>query len=244
MSRLRESEYIADMTTKLINRVWRWDWRESLNAIPPFYLVGDKQDYGRPIYAVPTDFSGLRKANLVRVVDSANSTQRLAPQSVPMRCVARQNPQRIYGIPNILSFEPSEAVFRVFPILSPTINTNEYFVEGVYKKLPQSNLYDTSTVIGAPILASEITGANYSNTLLPLDDRWYDLLSDVAVQIARKQEVNATDALKIDSYIDSLLAGAAREEGVEIGGALVHPSEALSESGSGWVGGPLGYLGY
>ncbi len=230
MSRLREPEYVAEMSTRLINRVWKYDWRETLNSIPPFYLLGDKQDYGKPIYAVPTDFLGLRKGTLTRLSDTTSDTTSPAPFVFPpMRVVARQPASRQYGIPNTLSFEPSIGAFRVFPILAPSAPTNEYFVSGVYKKLPQSNLYDSTTIVGAPILASEITGANYTNTLLPLDDRHYDLMCEVALNLARKMDAAPPDAYKIDSYIDGLLNDAAREEGVEIGASPVAPQEALMD---------------
>ena len=234
IGRLTDAEYTADLTTKLIDRVWKYDWRETLGDLPPFYVLPLKQDYGKPIYAVPTDFAGLRKATLVRVSDSQSSgsatSTTITPQYKPLIIMGRLTPTFTSGIPESIGFDPATHSFRIFPLLSQGPSTNEWIVEGVYKKLPQTNLYDTTNGVGAPRLASEITGANFMSCLLPLDDRYYNMMSELALALARKQEAPVKDAYQLDQYAEALIADAARDEQVDVGSAYVSPRESLIEN--------------
>jgi hypothetical protein len=222
---MAEEVYAAEYCQALIDRIWTFaDWRESLTALPPFYLVGDKADYGPPIYAVPQDFMGLRSATLRIVYDGDNVTS----STKPLTCKSRQSTGHMrYGEPEVLSFEPSVQSFRVFPILGIGTTPTQYIVEGVYKTLPKTNLLDTSVGVGIPILASQITRENYTKCLLPLDDRHYATMQRVLKAIV-KAPANLSEEIGTSQYIDSLLYSVATQEGVEIGSGSIAPEEPLS----------------
>lgn len=221
--RMKEENFAADYCAQLINKIWEFaDWRESLAELPPFYLVGDVQSYGPPIYAIPTDFQGLRQASLVQLTDGANIVLNKTPLATKTR---QQGPIR-YGIPEVLSYEPSLSMFKVFPILPVNTNTNQFMVEGVYKTLPKTNLVDLYTGVGTPLLASQLTRENYTKALLPLDDRHYNTMEAIMSTIA-KQPANMNERLANEQYIRMLLEDAAVKEGFEIGGAIFSPDEPL-----------------
>jgi hypothetical protein len=233
ISRLNDAEYTADLTTKLINRIWKYDWRETLGDLPPFYLLPQKQDYGKPIYAVPSDFAAIRKATLVRVSDgqtaNSSSSQTVTPVYKPLKIQGRLTPTQATGVIDTIGYDPATKSFRIFGILSQGATLNEWIVEGVYKRLPQTNLYDADTIVGAPRLASEITGSNFMSCLLPIADRWYDMMSEVACALAKKQEAPTKEAYAMDQYVDGLIHAAAMEENVDVGTSYVSPDEPLTE---------------
>jgi len=223
--RMKEEIFAADYCGQLINKIWDFaDWRESLAELPPFYVVGDRQDYGAPIYAIPSDFQGLRMATLVQLVDGDNS---VVFNKTPMATKTRQQGAIRYGTPDVLSYEPSSSTFKVFPILPANVPTNQFMVEGVYKTLPRTNLLDTYKGVGIPLLASQINRENYTKALLPLDDRHYNTMEAVMSTIARSP-ANANERLANDQYIHMLLEEAAIKEGFEIGSGTFSPDEPLS----------------
>lgn len=227
--RLQNTEFAAEIVATTINKVWLFqDFRETLAKLPPFYLVGGMQDYGKPIYTIPVDFLALRQASLKSLSDGNNSIG--ATSTSELKVVTRQAPIVRYGTPDVISFEPSEKVFRIFPILGPQTASNLWIVEGVYKKLPQSNLFDGSTVYGTPILSSDITSDNFNRVLLPIDDRHYDVLKDVAGLLARKASAGlTTEQMQIEQYIDAKLVRIANEEGLDIGSHPISPESGLQD---------------
>src|SRR5574341_1952942 len=51
--------------------IWNgYDFRETLGELPAFYLIPNEQDHGPPFSVVPSDFIGLRKADLVRLTSA------------------------------------------------------------------------------------------------------------------------------------------------------------------------------
>src|SRR5215471_8114262 len=59
----QQAAYLANIAQNII---WnKYDWRESIAPLPPFYLTPQEQDYGAPATIIPGDFKGLREAYLV-----------------------------------------------------------------------------------------------------------------------------------------------------------------------------------
>ncbi len=225
--RVQDVNFASELVADIITTVWNaQDFRETLAQLPPFYLVGDMQDYGAPVFTVPTDFQALRAASLVKLTYSDNEVVR---NVYPLLVKTRQAPLKRYGQrPELVSFEPQENCFRIFPVLGSSTPTNEWLVEGVYKKLPQSNLYDTTNIIGIPVLTSDITPANYPQLLLPLDDRHYATMKDVAVMIAKKLAGGLNqDSMATEQYINNKLRQIAISEGLDLGTSNITPFEPL-----------------
>ena len=44
----------ADICNLAYNKIWhKYDWRESLKTLPPFYLIPGEQEIGPPFVSVP-----------------------------------------------------------------------------------------------------------------------------------------------------------------------------------------------
>jgi hypothetical protein len=135
-----------------LNKVWkRYDWPESLAALPPFSLTPGEQDHGSPQASVPSDFYGLREANLVEL-------NGLPAVRTPLH-VHRNIPLTDFtGMPREISWEPSVAAFRLHPRVPLNIGTPLYMVDGKYKIRP-----------------TKLTSSVIHSTLLPFDDLYIDM---------------------------------------------------------------------
>ena len=68
LNRKLEDNYGAYIANVAQAKIWnKYDWRESLSPLPPFYLIPAEQEYGAPATIIPTDFHGLREAYLARL---------------------------------------------------------------------------------------------------------------------------------------------------------------------------------
>lgn len=112
------------------NEMWdEYDWRESIATLPPFFLIPNRQDFGPPFSAVPSDFKGLRQ---VRVAYIAGDPPHYWELSVEKHLGLTHNQQ----IPHAISYQPDERAFRLFPRVPDSIAAPHYMVEGTYKKNP------------------------------------------------------------------------------------------------------------
>ena len=108
--------YIANMAQ---NKIWnKYDWRETLAPLPPFYLIGQEQEFGPPAVIVPSDFLGLREAYLVST--SANPSRR---RELKVRRDLRLT--GIEGLPEEISYEPTTKRFRTFPRVPAGISATD-----------------------------------------------------------------------------------------------------------------------
>jgi len=237
--RLDSADFAAELVADIVTKVWNaQDFRETLGQLPPFFLVGDVQDYGPPVFIVPADFQSLKQAVLKHISWSTTEAQ---VETYPLKVKTRQDATKGYSQrPEIVSYEPSENCFRIYPLLPRDSAVNEWLVEGVYKKIPQTNIYDTTNIIGIPVLTSDITPSNYHQLLLPLDDRYYSIMKDIAVMLAKKMAGGINDdTMKVEAYIDGKLRKIAVEEGLDLGSANVTPAEALMDDPTGqWISFP------
>jgi hypothetical protein len=112
------------------NEIWNmFDWRESLETLPPFYLIPNEQDHGQPFTIVPSDFKGLRKAYLTRLTSSPPFTQEIA-------VIKDARITQTRYLPSAISYEPDVGAFRLYPRVPDNIGAPEDMIEGTYKKQP------------------------------------------------------------------------------------------------------------
>ncbi len=207
------------------NLIWNaFDWRETLEVLPPFWLSPWVQDYGAPLVIVPTDFLGLREAQLTDL-------SVVPPAHYPMTPVKFLEPTHMKTLPNMISFEPSVNSFRVFPRVPSGLGAARWKIDGVYKKRP-----------------TLVTAQNYTATLLPFDDLyfqvWLEVLRWAAFSAMGEQRAGAAMQLPNGSIqysgqlatAMSFIHAMAANEGFNLGNSTVAPSESLSVGGNGWWG--------
>ena len=207
------------------NLIWNaFDWRETLEILPPFWLTSWTQDYGAPLVIVPSDFLGLRTAQLT---DLSN----VPPAHYPLRVAKFLEPTHQMQLPRDISYEPSVESFRVFPRVPSGLGAARFKIDGTYKKRP-----------------TLVTASNYTSTNLPFDDLyfqvWLEVLRWAAFSAAGDQRAgqaikNSQGGIQYTgqlatamSYIHSM----ANNEGFNLGDTSVHPSESLSIGGNLWQG--------
>ncbi len=182
--------------------VWnRFDWRETITELPPFWLVPDTQDYGAPAVIVPTDFQGIRKAFLQDIESYPERTYNLAP-------VRELDPTLVRSFPDAISFDKASNSFRLSRRAPASLTAPRYLVNGTYKILP-----------------TKMTKLNYQTTLLFTDDQYFDQWMAVMKYIAAPTG-NAKMAAKQEA--DMLLHDMAVNEGLNLGDTPIAPAEALA----------------
>src|SRR5437899_460157 len=109
ISKVAEDDFAAAYCNIALNMVWkRYDWRESLQNLPPFYLVPNTQDHGAPAVIIPSDFMGLRQAYLSRIDINPATRQELT-------IVKNLRVTYLVGFPRSIDFESAAKAFRIFP---------------------------------------------------------------------------------------------------------------------------------
>jgi hypothetical protein len=208
--------YIANMT---LNWVWdKYDWRESMATLPPFYLVPNEQDYGAPTVAIPSNFYGLRWCNLVR-------SDNIPPYRQPLELIKDLQTTHIRYLPHAICYVPEKQAFRLFPRIPDNIGSPTYFIEGVYKIRPG--------IIQANALAT---------TPLPFDDIYFQMWVETCKWVIFQSEndpragaitdsngqINATGQAAI---MMQMVDWVASREGLEMGNPTISPAEPLVSQG-------------
>ena len=134
-----EDQYAAAACNLATSKVWdAFDWPESLAALPPFYLIPGQQDHGPPQPVVPTDFGGLRRAQI----------QRYNGEVVrDLKVVRQTNEVFEQGVPVTISYEDVKRAFRLYPRVPLGWGAPGYFVTGTYKTLPTQLTPETLTTV-------------------------------------------------------------------------------------------------
>ncbi len=205
----------------------RYDWRESLVTLPPFFLVPNSQDHGAPFVAVPSDFLGLRQAYLVQLNSSP-------VYKMPLGILKDLAETPIPGIPQDIGYQVDTQSFRVFPRVPANIGAPNFCIQGVYKKRP-----------------TKLTATTISSTLIPFDDMYLSCFVDVwkwaAWQLSgdpraggvQKQKDGSTMYTGQYAVAMEAIDAMAANEGVELGDVSIAPQEQLaptSRNGAGWYG--------
>lgn len=226
VARNYEDSFAAAASNVAINKIWmRYDWRNTIGELAPFYLIPNEQDYGPPQYAIPTDFHGLRQCYAVLTND-------VQPVRSPLTVVKELELTRVRGIPQSICFHPSVEKFRIHPQPAENMGTPDWVIEGTYKKKP-----------------IKITPATLMNTLIPWDDVYFDVFCcalkwamwDIQgdqragqVQLTKGGAVNYTGQMAI---LHDKLNGMAADENLNLGHSVISPSQPL-------VGSPLSITYY
>lgn len=208
------------------NLIWNaFDWRETIEILPPFWLSPGTQDYGAPLVIVPADFLGLRAVYLTDLSS-------IPPAKYSRRSLRFLEPTSAQGLPDAMSYEPSTNCFRVFPRTSDGLSAARWKVDGTYKKRP-----------------TLVTATNYIATVLPFDDLYFQVwletlrwagFSAVGDQRAGQAIQRPNGSVQYFGQLGTAMAfihGMAANEGFNLGDSTVAPSEALSAGGGSWSNG-------
>lgn len=207
-----QAPYLANIAQ---NVIWnKYDWRETLAALPPFYLTPGEQEFGAPAVIVPSDFLGLREAYLV-------TTGAVPTQKVELRVRRDIRETGATSLPSEIGYVPSTRKFRVFPRIPTGIGSTDWMIDGTYKMRPP-----------------KVTVGNLQTTLIPWDDlyfqvyvaalKWaaFDAAGDPrsgAVQIQNDRPVYTGQLGTMHDAIDVM----ASDEGLNLGDTNLAPTEPL-----------------
>jgi hypothetical protein len=203
---------IANMATDMI---WhRYDWKQSIKTLPPFYLVPNEQDHYYPAAVVPSDFYGLRKANLCR-------TQSEPPAHYPLSIIRDLELTHQRALPSSICFDRAQSAFRVFPRVPNNIGAPDYVIEGEYK-----------------CFAPKVSAAGLMATIIPFDDTYIRVMLEslkwAALNLAgdpRAGEVGyEMGSTKFTGQMGKMMAAIddmAGKEGLELGDQVIRPAEPL-----------------
>lgn len=214
--RSTEDDKAAHIANLALNKIWkRYDWPESVAALPPFSLTPGEQDHGAPAVAVPDDFSGLRTATFIQLGG-------IPAMRTPLKRIVRSlKLTNICGIPEAISYEGWVDGFRLFPRVPQGIASPTWMIDGVYKKNP-----------------TKVTSDAIHSTLLPFDDRyleaWIEVMRWAAWSLqgnpqagevvnANKQSSFTGQLAKAMSAIDMMAA----DMGLNMGDSVVEPDVDL-----------------
>lgn len=208
-------DHAADICNLAYNQIWhKYDWRESLKTLPPFYLIPGEQDVGAPFASVPTDFAGLRKADFVYVASDP-------PTRKPLKVIKDLNITHVQYFPHAIDYNMDTQAFRVFPRCQINIGAPYCQIEGTYKTV-----------------ATKITPATLTNTLPTKDDliqMWIEGIRWAAFNFAGDQKTGQ----QLQIFMLSM-EECAKNEGLELGDVNLSPSEPLActynNSGMNWYG--------
>lgn len=197
------------------NFLWnKYDWRETIDELPPFFLIPDEQDHGAPQVTIPSNFMGLRTATLMR-------TATAPPTRTPLRVMKNLDTTHVRGWSSAITYRPEAAAFRIFPRVPINWGAPEWMIGGTYKIRP-----------------TKLVPTNLITTTLPFDDIylgvWLEVLKWAAFSIAGDPRAGDVTRQNGQTIYTGQLAKAhaaademASTEGLELGDPIVSPSEPL-----------------
>ena len=204
----------ANICNLAYNRIWqRYDWRESLATLPPFYLIPNQQDIGSPFYTIPTDFAGLRKADLVYIASDP-------PVHKPLTIIKDLNITHGRWSPHSIGYNPDTQSFRIFTRATGNMGVPLWQIEGTYKTK-----------------ATKITPNTLTTTIPTKDDllemwiegtKWaaFHFMGDPKAGQVQKQNGQTTFTGQLANFMASM-DSMATNEGLELGDNYIHPSEPM-----------------
>jgi len=204
----------ADICNLAQNHIWhKYDWRESLKTLPPFYLIPNEQDVGPPFYTVPDDFAGLRKVDIVYM-------QSDPPTRRPLTVIKDLNVTHIRWFPHAINYNPDTKSFRVFTRMNENVGAPLWQIEGTYK---------TKTTRITP---STLT--TFIPTKDDLIEMWVEGIKWAAMNYAGDPKAGVIQSqggqMIYQGQIATFMAAMeqmAQNEGLELGDPYIHPSEPL-----------------
>jgi len=215
ISRTTEEDFAALICNMTIQEIWkRFDWRESIEILPSFWLAPRTQDYGAPMNIVPADFEGLR---IVELVQFTGFPARIIPLDVTKN-LDRTN---VMGFTVAMSYNHENSSFRVWPNVPENWGCPDYMVTGTYKKLPPT-----------------VLSSNFQGTTLPFDDKYFYPLVETALWKGYK--LNGSP-MEEKAQLSSLAAidEMARDQGLNDGDGQITPSSSLALTSNNFYPGSL-----
>lgn len=192
---------ICNLATDVI---WRaYDWRESLDDLPPFWLIPDVQDYGLPFYHIPDDFIGLRQVEKVYISGSPPWVQEL-------RVIKDLRKTNVRYTPHAIGYDPASNTLRIFTTNPSNVGAPQWLIQGTYKNRP-----------------SLVTPSNIATTLLPFDDQYFDVWLDALkwASFSLSGDQREMSQFNLMGYkVDEM----AENEGLELGDPVIAPAEPLA----------------
>lgn len=204
ISRTTEDEYAALLCNMTIAEIWkRYDWREAIEVLPPFWLAPRTQDYGAPMSIVPTDFEGFRTAQLIQLSGTP-------VQITPLETTKFLEKTSAQSFPQSICYNPELNCYRLWPMVPDSWGSPEYLVTGTYKILPP-----------------RVTSSTFQGTVLPFDDKYFYPIMETGLW--KGYELNGSPAeekamLKALTAIDEM----ARDQGLNDGDSQITPSGPLA----------------
>jgi hypothetical protein len=208
--------YIANLTLNWVND--KYDFRWTLKTLPPFYGIPSEQDYGAPAVIIPSDFYGLRWANLVR-------TDNMPPYRQPLAVIKDLLLTHARYLPHAICYVTDRQAFRLFPRFPDNVGSPTYLIEGQYKFLPP-----------------KITAETLATTLLPSDDvymqmwietaKWAMWQTDSDPRAGQITDANGQISANGQAAVMmQMIDWVASREGLELGDPVVSPAEPLVTPG-------------
>lgn len=203
--RLVANANAAMIVDQVLSLIWNFaDWRFAIVNMEPFFLVPGQQDYGAPNVVIPSDFLGVRRADL-----TYNVTQ--PPfQYPPLNIDRTLAPVAWQGRPEALSWEPSVGKFRVFPRVPLGIGPTDYQIAVMYKKLPV-----------------RVTASTLGQTM-PWDDIYFPTYVEGLRWGFYQNSPNRSQAERLAQWqvFMTLLQKMSANESLNLGDEGLHPQEA------------------
>lgn len=215
--RIAEEKYVDIISNATQAAIWsRFDWRETMGVVPPFWCVPDQQDYGAPAVIIPADFLGIRKAFQFNLQTYPQQPGILAPLRELDITGAR-------GPSDAIAYNKDTQKFRLSRLPDGGMSSPKWVVSASYKKRP-----------------TKITKSNYATFPLFSDDQYFDVWVSQMKAAATKFVTTLTnkDQLLQEATIDLLKM--ASNEGMNLGDTPIAPAESLA--GSSWGPGSGGGL--
>lgn len=181
------------------------DWRISLGTISPFFLVPEQQDYGAPDVVIPSDFYGLRAADLVY-----NATKP-AMRYPPMEIKRYLNVTNWEGRPAEISYEAQVGKFRVNPRPSSAFGASKWQIECVYKKNP-----------------TRISATSLQSSKIPFDDKYFNVFIEALRYVSMSHAKDYKGAMEQQQVMNYWIAKMASEEAINLGNQTIAPSQPLA----------------
>lgn len=211
-----EEHYAAYLANQAVNVIWnKYDWRETLAPLPPFYLIANEQEFGAPAAIIPSDFLGLREAYLVSTAVSSPTEHTELKVQRDIRLTSGQ------ALPSLICYQPSVQRYRVYPRVPAGIGGTDWIVEGTYKIRP-----------------TKITPSTLQTTTVPWDDQYFPVFIsalkwaafDTAGDPRAGQVVEENGRYRLSGQLATMcmaIDNMAADEGLNLGDPGIAPAEPL-----------------
>jgi len=222
-----EDTQAATIANVATSEIWkRYPWKEYMAELPSFFLVGEQQDYGAPIVAVPSDFHGLYKAYLIHLTES--------PRYWSIKILRDRELTSPNFLPHAISYNRAKRSFRMYPRPAAGVSNCEYLVTGEYKRNP-----------------TLVTPGTLQTTLLPWEDHHFQNFCTV-LRWAVISQGSPTNGLMyergeyrmggVQAEAMAAIEQMAADEGLLLGDGVIAPAEPLFAFDTGGNTWPLPYL--